>query len=771
VSTGLQSADPRLTDPPDDGERTVVGAVDGARALVPPGTLLAGRYLVAQRLGSGASGDVHAAIDLDDRRVVAVKLAGAVEGTTRARLEREARLGKLLGDRPGIVRCLDSGLTAEGRTFLVHDLVEDAVPLDLLDGTLDERLGRLEAAVERVVEVHAAGVIHRDLKPANFLRDKAGKVHLLDFGLAKQRGEAEPDDGMLTQQGESIGTPAYMPIEQFENAKDADARSDVYALGVMLFVALTGHMPYEGGPLRVLTELIRDVHSARGAPRPSEVASGIPGPLDALCAAAMQLQPGRRLESAALFLDHLRGARAALAGAPPPVIERRSTTRAEPDEESLDRTIGVDRTAPLVRQGLDATRKHAALPAGGEALVDRTTNYDQTVAPGAPAAPKASRLLEGAVGGTVPIVDRTGASTDWRVVEPLGRGAMGEAWLVRRDADAAEAALKVSLAATDLGLEIERRIIEQLDHPNLVGFVGTGPRGSVAVERAYPNPLLLLDSVTPPGGGRTSRYPPLPPSVGLELAYDLLRGVAYLHSQSFVHHDIKVANFLVVPVTPLGSPTPGVVLDALGKSRLRGVLIDLGGARSFEWLEDVAAGKDAGDTVLPQLTPVLAPPEALIPRPTARGLQTHLHPSHDVYAAALTIYMMLTGHVPYDHVSAQVHSFPVLLELKRREQAGDISPISRAVIESIPLDDVRFVSADLRAPTLFADALWRLLDECTGPLERRPSASSLCARFAEAFELRGGPKDPRPRQGVFTMDFSTNRLALAAATAAALGGS
>jgi serine/threonine protein kinase len=726
------------------------------------GALAADRYLLAQRLGAGAAGtDVHAAIDLERGVVVALKLPPGDAAPDAAKLleqrvAREARLGQALADCPGVVRWLDHGTFEDGRPFVVHDLVLDPKPLDLVTGTLDERLARLEAAATCVAALHGRGVAHRDLSPERFVVDASGEVRLTELGGARWL-QGGGDDAPLCRPADAGA--AYRSLEQLRDGRAADARADVYALGVMLYLALTGKLPREGDTGVVLSQLLHAAHARGGEVRPSDVMEGVPPALDALCAKSLRAQAARRLGSAGAFLDELHRVRVELQAKAPDLTPRPQTVA---PVESFERTVGIDKVGALPggyansRLALTAT----SIPQVEDATVKKGTPLPDVQAPS---------LLTSLVGRPVTIADRAGVEAAWTVVEPLGRGATGEAWLLRTpgaNGEAREAALKVSLEQGDLGFEIERRILEQLDHPNVIGLVGRGPRGSLAVERAFPNPLTLFEAVST--GPRPTRYPPLPPGVALELGYDLLRGIAYLHSLSFCHHDVKPANFLIVPTAPIasaasgramvGPPTPAQLLEGVARSRFRGVLIDLGGARSFAWLDDLNQGRDTGDLVLPQLTPLLAPPEVLVPRSTPTGMQNLLVPSHDLYAAGLTIYMMLTGHVPYDHEDALLQPFSALLELKGLEQSGDMRPISRRALDEMPLDDVRFVSADPAARTQFVAAMWDLLTSLTGPLEKRPTAAQAVRAFAELSHMRGGDADPRPRQGVFSMDFAQNRL-------------
>ncbi|MBX3466049.1 MAG: serine/threonine protein kinase [Planctomycetes bacterium] len=294
---------------------------------IEPGVVLADRYVVERTLGQGGMGAVYEALDRKFGARVALKVAaatGAGHDEFKARFAREARLGHRLGRRRGVVRALDWGELPDGvRLYLALDLVAGARPLDLQAGPLPERLRRLLRAAEIVADAHAQGIVHRDLKPANLLEGADGELYLTDFGLAKATGddEADPDGSALTapvtRSGLGFGTPLFMAPEQFEDAKRADARADVYALGVMLFVALTGEYPFPGAsPTSILLGQQRVLEGLSPAPTPGARRGDVPEALDRLCAEAIALRPEERLASAAAFAD---GLRAALPAADAPV--------------------------------------------------------------------------------------------------------------------------------------------------------------------------------------------------------------------------------------------------------------------------------------------------------------------------------------------------------------------------------------------------------------------------------------------------------------------
>jgi eukaryotic-like serine/threonine-protein kinase len=221
------------------------------------GRTLDGRYRIEERLGVGGVGAVYLGTQLALGRSVAIKLLHeGLDPSFRTRFEREAKALAALR-HPNIVSVTDYG-------------VDDTIPylvMEKLEGeTLGERLARGPLLPEHVLEltrqllralgfVHEQGLVHRDLKPGNlFLEltpDGDERLKLLDFGLAKFVQEPGIEGQTVTRAGHVVGTPAYMAPEQI--AGDAvDARSDIYAVGVLLFQSLSGKVPFEGEPMEQL---------------------------------------------------------------------------------------------------------------------------------------------------------------------------------------------------------------------------------------------------------------------------------------------------------------------------------------------------------------------------------------------------------------------------------------------------------------------------------------------------------------------------------------
>ncbi|QDU70044.1 serine/threonine-protein kinase [Engelhardtia mirabilis] len=281
---------------------------DGPRVVAAPDTM--GPYRLEEPIGSGGMGQVFRARHLELDRVAAVKLLPAdVAGVGRAgeRFRREARLLARL-DHPGIVRVFEAGTGEDvgGRplAWFAMELVES--PRTLTDYVRDERpdaaeLLRIFLEVgDAVAHAHASGVLHRDLKPSNLLVDGCGHARVIDFGIGE---EAEAGAAGLTRAGSLIGTLNYLAPERLDGER-ADARSDVYALGLVFEEAVTGaprfDHPSTGSGLAALRE-------AQGRPAPAlESLAAVPPELGWIVAAATDPDPARRYADAAAMAADLR---------------------------------------------------------------------------------------------------------------------------------------------------------------------------------------------------------------------------------------------------------------------------------------------------------------------------------------------------------------------------------------------------------------------------------------------------------------------------------
>jgi serine/threonine protein kinase/tetratricopeptide (TPR) repeat protein len=286
---------------PNSMSATVHSDPGGAPGDERAGSLVAGRYRLLEMVGEGGMGTVWAAEQVQPvRRKVAVKLikAGMDSRAVLARFEAE-RQALALMDHPNIAKVLDGGTTEGGRPFFVMEYVEGVPFTRYCDDarlSVAERLSLFATVCEAVQHAHTKGVIHRDLKPGNVLiavNDGRRVPKVIDFGLAKAMNQPLTEHSVLTVQGVMIGTPLYISPEQAEvNNPDVDTRTDVYALGVILYELLTGTTPLELQRFHEAAwhEVLRLIKE-EDPPRPSARLSGsdsLPG-----VAALRQLEPVR----------------------------------------------------------------------------------------------------------------------------------------------------------------------------------------------------------------------------------------------------------------------------------------------------------------------------------------------------------------------------------------------------------------------------------------------------------------------------------------------
>jgi serine/threonine-protein kinase len=317
------------------------------------GSVIDGRYRLVRRIGSGGMADVWLAEDPHLQRYVALKIlhrrfAQDREFVERFRREAEAAAGL---QHPNIVSVYDRG-DVEGTYYIAMQFLEGRS----LKALIDEGLTGAQAAalVRQVLEAagfaHRHGIVHRDLKPQNVIVDSEGKATVTDFGIARA-GASE-----ITQAGSVMGTPHYLSPEQAQGL-DVTAVSDLYSIGVILYEALTGRVPFEGDSA-VAIAMKQVSHPPQ---RPSSINPSVSPALDSVVMRALEKEPGQRFQSAEAFIAALDAAIAnpsspgegTVAFAPaPPIVAPVGEAGAAEDEEKKRRRLWLVLVAAAVLIGL-----------------------------------------------------------------------------------------------------------------------------------------------------------------------------------------------------------------------------------------------------------------------------------------------------------------------------------------------------------------------------------------------------------------------------------
>ncbi len=288
------------------GQDLFEGPEKGESTARRDGPAVIGKYIVSREIGRGGSAVVYEAHDPGLNRSVAIKIVREADESLVARFSREAVIAARL-HHPGIVIVHDHGMHS-GMPYIVMECVEGR-PLSewLRARPLPELLRILEEAARALHHAHSQGVVHRDVKPQNILVGPDGIVKVVDFGLA--RGIAD-ERLPLTRVGSILGTPEYMAPEQVDGRIGAiDARTDVYALGVIAYEAATGCRPHRG---ESMAEVLHQVQNGI-PPRPESLNRSLARDLGVIIEKAMEKDPRRRYGSALELAEDLR---LFLAGAP-----------------------------------------------------------------------------------------------------------------------------------------------------------------------------------------------------------------------------------------------------------------------------------------------------------------------------------------------------------------------------------------------------------------------------------------------------------------------
>jgi serine/threonine protein kinase/Flp pilus assembly protein TadD len=288
------------------------------------GQVLAGRYEILEPLGAGGMGAVYRVFDRKLEEEVALKLIRPEVAADRRAIERfqnEIKISRKITHK-SVCRMHDLG-EAEGISFITMEYVRGEDLKSLLHRTKTLPVGTAltiaRQVAEGLAEAHGMGVVHRDLKPGNIMIDRDGNAKIMDFGIARSLLGRE-----LTGEGTIIGTPEYMSPEQVEG-KPADGRSDLYALGIILFEMVTGQTPFGGD------SSLSIAHKQRyePPPNPRKLNPQIPAELSQLILGCLEKGPDQRFPSAEEFLSELSRAERAMPTAERPAPPKKSLTSRE----------------------------------------------------------------------------------------------------------------------------------------------------------------------------------------------------------------------------------------------------------------------------------------------------------------------------------------------------------------------------------------------------------------------------------------------------------
>ncbi len=381
----------------------------------------------------------------------------------------------------------------------------------------------------------------------------------------------------------------------------------------------------------------------------------------------------------------------------------------------------------------------------------------------------------------------SGSVVRWTVQGLLQEGGRGLVFEVV-DGDGRPAVLKGPSRAPGAAYSaiIEREILKKVSpHPTLVKYLGSSDEGGmplVVIGWAHENPFLRLNSSPARERAVAYRDPAaggvaLPATVAIELLFDIVLALEHLHRSGFVHSDLKPANVMVEVDPPARDLDDAEFFKAVTEGRTRAVLIDVGGARSESFLEDLNAGNVDPSIVPPELTPLWAPPEAVVGAETREGRRPIYSAAIDIYEAGMLLGAFLTGRSPYEHVADRYdrNDIAQLMELKAAERRGEVSPFPPGAIRGTPHDDTTW--EDGRARAAFDETIESILAHTLArDAKERGTIEQLRMTMERAFDLfpnaraRGGAVvAPSFRSRGHTSLRVDNRLVAAAAPGARSG--
>jgi serine/threonine-protein kinase len=352
-------------------------------AMPKAGDVLAGKYRLEKVAGEGGMGVVYAAQHLVLKQRVAVKVLLPDAATSEHVVERFAReaqaAARIVSEH--VARVMDAGTTATGAPFLVMEYLEgcDLEELLAVEGPLPmtDVVDYLLQALEALAHAHAVGLVHRDIKPANLFlacrADGGNVIKMLDFGISKTM-EARPEDRVLTGHA-VLGSPVYMSPEQLRNAKDIDARADLWSLGVVAYELLCGKPPFDGDGVGEIFAAILETEAEPLHTRNWR----LPPELSAVIAKCIQRKPEDRWADAAALARALKPYGS---GTYDPLIERAEQVLAR---AKMFKRLETPSELRRVVQALDAVAERARTTGGGTSTSDAlplvTKKVDEVVVP------------------------------------------------------------------------------------------------------------------------------------------------------------------------------------------------------------------------------------------------------------------------------------------------------------------------------------------------------------------------------------------------------
>jgi eukaryotic-like serine/threonine-protein kinase len=330
------------------------------------GRTLAGRYYIVELIGRGGTADTYRALDGTLGREVAVKILVEHSDDANGRLLAEARAMAGLS-HPRIVAVYDAGKESDVY-YIVMELLHGKALSSMRGGELGykQALGYVAEVLEALDYASVAGIVHRDIKPSNIMIvDDERHVKLTDFGLARRVSDVTQP----TESGEIVGTISYLAPERFLS-KPADARADLYSVGVVMYEIFTGTLPFRNNRDDIVATMYSHVHDLPAPPR--EINRNIPEPLEAVIMRAIERDPEERYQTAREFYDDV----AALVEArPPPHAQAASQKRrSSPHEPAADPQV---QRAPERGSAASRARSDALENVLRGMIATRRRNYDE----------------------------------------------------------------------------------------------------------------------------------------------------------------------------------------------------------------------------------------------------------------------------------------------------------------------------------------------------------------------------------------------------------